>query len=59
MTEDNHMLKAALSYAEMGYPVFPCWPGTKKPISEHGFKDAVTDLEEVEKLFGPFEWLCC
>lgn len=49
MGEKNTLLNAALAYAEMGYPVFPCWPGTKKPISKHGFKDAITDLQKIEK----------
>jgi len=34
---------AALAYARMGYPVFPCAPGGKTPITKHGCKDATTD----------------
>ena len=38
---------AARHLAEVGYPVFPCVPGGKRPITERGFKDATTDLEQV------------
>lgn len=43
------MLRAALGYARVGWPVFPCRPdGTpppkwKAPLTEHGFRDATTD----------------
>jgi hypothetical protein len=37
------MITAALDYAARGWPVFPCWPGTKEPATAHGFKDATTD----------------
>jgi hypothetical protein len=33
----------------MGYRVFPCIPGTKHPITQHGFKDASTDPAQVER----------
>jgi hypothetical protein len=33
----------------MGYRVFPCIPGTKHPITQHGFKDASTDAAQVER----------
>jgi len=39
---------AALYYAELGYAVFPCIPGTKTPLTRNGFKDATTDLDLVE-----------
>lgn len=39
--------KAALSYAEKGYRVFPLEPKGKTPRTEHGVKDATTDLERV------------
>lgn len=41
------MLDAALNYAALGYPVFPCWPGTKDPMTTHGFKDATVDSEQI------------
>ena len=34
---------AALHYAELGYPVFPCAPGDKVPLTAHGFQDASSD----------------
>jgi hypothetical protein len=43
----NPFLTAALDYASLGWPVFPCWPKTKKPITEHGFKDATTDRAQI------------
>lgn len=42
------LLAAALRYAELGYPVFPCAPGGKTPITPHGFKDATTDPTVIE-----------
>jgi hypothetical protein len=41
-------LEAALRYAEMGYRVFPCAPGDKNPITEHGFLEATTDPGQIE-----------
>jgi hypothetical protein len=46
---NNHLLNAALQYAESGYPVFPCAPGTKFPLTEHGFHDATVDSEQIER----------
>lgn len=43
----NAMLHAALWYAELGYPVFPCKPGLKFPITEHGLLEATTDAEQI------------
>ena len=34
----EHLVDAALRYAELGYPVFPCVPGGKVPITPHGFQ---------------------
>ena len=42
------MLEAALRYAELGYPVFPCAPGTKEPLTENGFHNATTDAAQIE-----------
>jgi len=42
------MLQAALRYAELGYPVFPCVPGGKAPATAHGFLDATTDTGQIE-----------
>lgn len=43
------LLAAALRYAELGYRVFPCVPGTKLPITKHGFHDAVTNAAQIER----------
>ncbi|KUF06096.1 bifunctional DNA primase/polymerase [Leucobacter sp. G161] len=38
---------AAAANAAAGVAVFPCVPGGKRPLTEHGFHDATTDLEQV------------
>lgn len=44
----SELLQAALYYAELGYRVFPCAPGAKAPVTEHGFHDATTDATQIE-----------
>jgi len=39
------MLELALACIARGWHVFPCWPETKKPMTQHGWKDA-SDREE-------------
>ncbi|GAB4232427.1 MAG: hypothetical protein OHK0028_07880 [Deltaproteobacteria bacterium] len=46
-TLTEHLVAAALRYAELGYPVFPCAPGGKVPITPRGFKDATTDAAQI------------
>ena len=41
---------AALWYATaLGWPVFPCAPGEKRPATAHGFKNATTNAEQINK----------
>ncbi len=47
MDANNAMLHAARWYAELGYAVFPCAPGRKAPLAEHGLLDATTDVEQI------------
>jgi hypothetical protein len=43
VTGGDRTLRAALAYAHIGWPVFPCRPGEKAPATSHGFLDATTD----------------
>lgn len=40
---------AARWYAANGIAVFPCEPGGKRPATARGFKDATTDLDQVDR----------
>jgi Bifunctional DNA primase/polymerase, N-terminal/AAA domain/Primase C terminal 2 (PriCT-2) len=46
------MLNAALRLAKHGWPVFPCNPLNKKPLSEHGFKDATLDDNSIKAMWS-------
>lgn len=43
------MLHAALWYSDLGYAVFPCAPGRKQPLTEHGLLDATTEQKQIER----------
>ena len=45
-------LGTAVRYARRGWPVFPCKPGSKVPATKHWFRDATTDLAQIERLWG-------
>ena len=45
-------LGQALAYASRGWPVFPCQPGQKIPATQHGYRDATTDLERITAWFS-------
>jgi hypothetical protein len=40
---------AAISYAEAGYPVFPCVENGKAPACRGGFHDATTDRSQIDR----------
>ena len=42
------IVAVAHGLAAAGVPVFPCAPGGKRPLTEHGFHDATTDSGRVE-----------
>lgn len=43
---------AAREFAAGGVPVFPCMPGGKRPLTEHGFHDATTDPDQIAAWWG-------
>lgn len=43
MIAAEQVAEAALRYAAARWPVFPCRPGSKEPLTSRGFKDASTD----------------
>ncbi|QDZ14193.1 bifunctional DNA primase/polymerase [Humibacter ginsenosidimutans] len=47
MDEQEPLSAAARALAEAGVPVFPCVPGAKRPLTEHGFHEATTDAAVV------------
>lgn len=47
MRELSKLGKAALAYVRKGWAVFPCEARGKKPLTEHGLKDASTDPREI------------
>jgi hypothetical protein len=45
--EGQSLTGAARVFATAGVPVFPCVPGEKRPLTEHGFHDATADVRQV------------
>jgi len=43
------LMEIALDCIRRGWFVFPCWPKSKKPMTERGFKDATLDEEKVRE----------
>ncbi|WP_244929244.1 bifunctional DNA primase/polymerase [Nocardioides sp. W7] len=47
-TEDT-LAGAAIRYANLGIPVFPCVPGGKQPLTPNGFHDATSSARAVHR----------
>jgi hypothetical protein len=45
----GELVRAAHRYAEAGWPVFPCRPGSKQPATEHGFLEATTGHRQIDR----------
>lgn len=45
----SNLHQAARDFARFGIPVFPCVAGSKAPATANGFKDATTDLEQIDR----------
>lgn len=50
------LLLAAIEYAQAGFPVFPCRPGTKFPIWKGGYASGTTDLDLIEKTWAEADY---
>ena len=48
MPEKSDLMRAALAYAERGWPIFPV-KFDKTPLTKNGVLDATTDLRQIEK----------
>ncbi|WP_080797910.1 phage/plasmid primase, P4 family [Arabiibacter massiliensis] len=51
---ENKMMDAALTYAELGFAVFPLVPGGKEPLGNlapNGFKNATKDPAEINRIW--------
>ena len=48
MSRGSEREQAAHRYADHGWPVFPAAPGSKIPITEHGYLDATTGHKQIE-----------
>lgn len=47
VAEEPTLATAALRYANLGIPVFPCVPGGKQPLTPNGFHDATSNARVV------------
>lgn len=46
------LLAMALQYAKLGWPVLPCEPRSKKPLTSHGFKDATLNPVSIQSFWN-------
>jgi Bifunctional DNA primase/polymerase, N-terminal len=51
---DTEPFVAATAWASRGYPVFPAAASGKEPLTVHGFKDATTDFDQIERWWRRF-----
>ena len=49
VSPEGTLLEAARQYGELGYPVFPCAPGSKTPLTKHGNRDATLDASQIDE----------
>lgn len=47
VAEEPTLAAAAIRYANLGIPVFPCMPGGKQPLTPNGFHDATSNARTV------------
>jgi len=48
----QELVDAAVRYAEMGWPVFPCHPTEHRPLVKKGFYAATTDVATIREWWG-------
>lgn len=46
------LAESARWYADQGIPVFPLVPRKKTPLTANGFKDATTDMAQIDRWWG-------
>src|SRR5680860_796004 len=49
VAEEPTLAAAAIRYANLGIPVFPCVPGGKQPLTPNGFHDATSVARVVHR----------
>ncbi|MDX8045446.1 bifunctional DNA primase/polymerase [Gracilibacillus sp. S3-1-1] len=50
--EQSANLNAAIAYSQMlGWSIFPIYYKSKKPITQHGFKDASNNVEQIKRWY--------